>query len=333
MTLTGWNGWKHSNVAKLTHFFKEEQAKISPQQYQRLAASLKAIVAGWNNQLLGLGGNYFLHKAWLIWIVFVLFMNKITIKKQIFKERKTKKKRIIKDHVFRCHERNPVFLLTQTCKLNSEIHKNVSIYSMSRLPKQKCNIKFSKFSLIIDNSPMLPLSSCLPATISLKTAQLTNSADLFLEIHTWAYSVWTASVNPRVSTAFIIIIIKEPEKQSNRRTQTPHFLLCAIINHHTAFPPPPSLLKHQLKPSYKENKKFTCIFNFILQWLTQRKLPPFRTPFGRKSLLNMSQLGERKNKDIYIKKKSQMKNYLNYCQTSNEVLFIFSSSQSVVLLP
>lgn len=27
-----------------------------------------------------------------------------------------------------------------------------------------------------------------------------------------------------------------------------------------------------------------------------------------------------------------MKNYLNYCQTSNEVLFIFSSSQCVVLL-
>lgn len=66
-----------------------------------------------------------------------------------------------------------------------------------------------------------------------------------------------ASVNPRVSTAFIIIIIKVSERQSNRRTQTPHFLLCAIINHHAPFffLFPPSLLKHQLKSSYKNNKK------------------------------------------------------------------------------
>lgn len=122
--------------------------------------------------------------------------------------------------------------------------------------------------------------------IGLETALLTNSADPFRGSHTCTRSVWTASVNPCVSTAFIIIIIKSVSKaklQKNVDTS-----LSPLYYHQS----PWSFFfffSYNIGWSHRiRKKKITCIFNFILHWLTQKELPPIRTPFGKVSIKSES---------------------------------------------
>lgn len=97
----------------------------------------------------------------------------------------------------------------------------------------------------------LPWPRCLPAVIRLTAAlPTTNSADFSLRGHTCTGGVWTAPLNPRLSSNFIIIILQVSvgEKKRGKVTEgykdiTFCFVLSSITVEHFV------LLQHWLKPS------------------------------------------------------------------------------------